>query len=486
MFIFDNEKIGQKLMKCKHLLFILLILPLIFSCTAFKPEITRVDTVLDNTSGSISAGFIDNETLWWNIFDSPEISKIMNKAFENNFNIKSAYYRIKQAQASYRKSYSGYYPSADLSLERSYNKQKQKNLDAVTTEKWSLGLNVSYEADIWGKTSSKAESAALQVDINRYNLKGSALILSTDIAKTWVDIIANKIKLNTFREQLNLNREIYSILEERYYSSMANLIDLYQQESVIANIQTNIDDTISEIQQLKQSLNILTGTHPGAKVSVDTEKMPEIKPVPEGGLPASVLKNRPDLKASWLKVKSAAWDVSTAKAERLPSLRLTGSYNYSAEKLSDIFDNWALNLAGSLIAPIIDGGSRKAEVERSKAALQEAVMNYKQDALNAVKEAEAALLNERRYIKRIKNTEKRLSIAVKSLKEAERRYYSGISDYSTVLNQRLNIIELRSTLTDLKSARIKSRIDLYKAAGGRIPELNEILKEVKNGRTAEK
>ncbi|TYB84236.1 MAG: TolC family protein [Kosmotoga sp.] len=473
-------------MKCKHLIFILLIWPLIFSCTAFKPEFSRVDTVLDNSSGSTQAGYIDNETLWWNIFDSPEISKLMDRAFDNNFNIKAAYYRIKQAQASYRKTYSGYYPSADLSLERSYNKQKQKNFDAVTTDKWSLGLNVSYEADIWGKISAQAESAALQVDINRYNLKGSALVLSTDIAKTWVDIIANKIKLNTYREQLQLNQDIYSILEERYYSSMANLIDLYQQESVIANIRSKIDDTISEIKQLRQSLNVLTGTHPGAKISVDTEKMPEIKPVPKGGLPASVLRNRPDLKASWLKVKSAAWNVSSAKAARLPSLRLTGSYNYSAEKLADIFDNWALNLAGSLIAPIIDGGSRKAEVARSKAALQEAVMNYKQDALNAVKEAETALLNENKYIKRMKNTEKRLSIAEKSLKEAERRYYSGISDYSTVLNQRLNIIELKSTLTDLKSARIKSRIDLYKAAGGRIPELNEILKEVKHGRTAEK
>ncbi|MEC9491338.1 TolC family protein [Flexistipes sp.] len=473
-------------MKCKYLLLTVLILPMVFSCTVFKPEISQVETVLDNSKGSAAAGFIDNETLWWNIFDSPEISKLMDKAFGNNFNIKAAYYRIKQAQASYRKSYSGYYPSADLSLERSYNKQKQKNLDAVTTDKWSLGLNVSYEADIWGKTSAEAESAALQVDINRYNLKGSALILSTDIAKTWVDIIANKIKLDTFREQLRLNRDIYSIIEERYYSSMANLIDLYQQESVIANIRSNIDDTISEIERLKQSLNVLTGTHPGAKFSVETEKMPEIKPLPKGGLPASVLKNRPDLKASWLKVKSAAWNVSSAKAARLPSLRLTGSYNYSAEKLADIFDNWALNLAGSLIAPIIDGGSRKAEVARSKAALQEAVMNYKQDALNAVKEAEAALLNESKYIKRIKNTEKRLSIAEKSLKEAERRYYSGISDYSAVLNQRLNILELKSTLTDLKSARIKSRIDLYKAAGGRIPELNEILKEVKNGRTAEK
>jgi len=473
-------------MKCNSLLFTLLILPLIFSCTAFRPEITSVDTVLDNTSGSISAGFIDNETLWWDIFDSPEISKFMDKAFGNNFNIKAAYYRIKQAQASYRKSYSGYYPSADLNLERSYNRQKQENLDAVTTEQWSLGLSVSYEADIWGKIRSQAESAALQIDINRYNLKGSVLILSTDIAKTWVDIIANKIKLNTFREQLNLNREIYSILEERYYSSMANLIDLYQQESVIANIQTNIDDTISEIQQLKQSLNVLTGIHPRAKVPVDTVNMPEIKPIPKGGLPASVLKNRPDLKASWLKVESAAWDVSTAKAERLPSLRLTGSYNYSAENLSDIFDNWALNLAGSLIAPIIDGGFRKAEVERTKAVLQEAVMTYKQDALNAVKEAETALLNENKYVKRIKNTEERLTIAKKSLIEAERRYYSGISDYTTVLNERLNIIELKSSLTEFRSARIKSRIDLYKAAGGKIPELNEILKEAKDGRTAKK
>jgi len=473
-------------MKCKYLLLTVLILPMVFSCTVFKPEISQIETVLDNSKGSAAASFIDNETLWWNIFESPEISKLMDKAFGNNFNIKAAYYRIKQAQASYRKSYSGYYPSADLSLERSYNKQKQKNLDAVTTDKWSLGLNVSYEADIWGKTSAEAESAALQVDISRYNLKGSALILSTDIAKTWVDIIANKIKLNTFREQLRLNQDIYSILEERYYSSMADLIDLYQQESVIANIRSQIDDTISEIKQLKQSLNVLSGTHPGAKISVVTEPIPEINPLPKGGLPASVLKNRPDLKASWLKVKSAAWNVSSAKAARLPSLRLTGSYNYSAERLADIFDNWALNLAGSLIAPIIDGGSRKAEVARSKAALQEAVMNYKQDALNAVKEAEAAMLNEKKYVKRIRNTERRLSIAWKSLNEAEKRYYSGISDYSTVLNQRLNIIELKSTLTDLKSARIKSRIDLYKAAGGRIPELNEILKEVKNGRTAEK
>lgn len=473
-------------MRCKFLILAILILPIILSCTAFKPKIAKVETVLDNTSGAMPADFIDNETLWWNIFDSPEISVFMDKAFGNNFDIKAAYYRIKQAQASYRKSYSNYYPSADLTMERSYNEQKKENFNVVTTDTWSLGLNVSYEADIWGQTRAEAESAALQIEINRYNLTGSALILSTDIAKTWIDIIANKIKLNTLTEQLRLNRDIYSILEERYYNSMAALIDLYQQESVIANIQSQIDDTISEIKQLKQSLNVLTGTHPGAKISIDTKKLPKIRPIPEDGLPVSMLRNRPDLKASWLNVQSAAWNVSSAKADRLPSLKLTGSYNYSDERLSNIFDNWALNLAGSLIAPIIDGGFRKAEVERTKAVLQEAVMTYKQDALNAVKEAETALLNENKYVKRIKNTEERLTIAKKSLIEAERRYYSGISDYTTVLNERLNIIELKSSLTDFRSARIKSRIDLYKAAGGKIPELNEILKEAKDGRTAKK
>lgn len=469
-------------MKYKIIIFFIFILPITFSCTTFRPEITNVTTVMDNSSGSSLSRHIDNETLWWDIFTSPEISKFMDKAFENNFNIKSAYYRIKQSQASYRKSYSGYYPSADINLERNHNKQKQEGYKAVTTDKWSLGLNVSYEADIWGKISSKAESAALQVDINRYNLKGSVLILSTDIAKVWIDIIANKIKLNNYREQLKLNRDIYTILKERYYSSMANLIDLYQQESVIANIRSNIDNTISEIKRLKQSLNVLTGTHPGAKISVDTKRIPEIKPIPKGGIPASVLKNRPDLQASWLNIESASWSVSSAKADRLPSLRLSGSYNYSAEKLSDIFDNWALNLAGSLIAPLIDGGSRKAEVERSKAVLQEFIMNYKQDALNAVKETEAALLNESKFTKQIKNTEKRLSIAKKSVKEAERNYYAGASEYSGVLNQRLKIIDLQATIVDLKAGRVKSRIDLYKAIGGTTPDLKEILEGAKNER----
>lgn len=472
-------------MKFNNIILVLLTFPIIFSCTAFKPSISGIETVLDNASDSASASVIDNETLWWDIFDNSEISGFMDRAFGNNFNIKSAYYRIKQAQASYKKSYSGYSPSADLTLKRSYSRQKQKGLDTIITDKWSLGLDVSYEADIWGKVRSGAESAALQVDISRYNLKGSALILSTDIAKNWVDIIANKIKLKTYKEQLKVNRDIYSILQERYYSSMANLIDLYQQESVIADIQNNIDNTLSEIKNLKQSLNALMGFHPGANISVATQKLPEIQPLPKNGISISALKNRPDLKASWLKVESSAWDVSSAKASRLPSLRLTGSYTYSSEKLADVFDNWALNLAGSLIAPLIDGGSRKAEVERTKAALQEAVMNYKQDALNAVKEAELAILNENRYETRIKNAENRLSIAEKSLREAERRYYGGISDYSDVLNQRLKIIDLKASITDLRAGRIKSRTDLYKAVGGNIPEINGIL-EVEDGKRAEK
>jgi len=179
-----------------------------------------------------------------------------------------------------------------------------------------------------------------------------------------------------------------------------------------------------------------------------------------------LLQNRPDIAGALKRLEASDQDLAAARADRLPSLRLTGSGHYDSDELNEIFDNWLVNLGASLTAPIFDGGRRKAEVDIRQAEVQQQLAEYRQLVLSAVREVEDALIRETKIREHIGAVKNQLEAAKSALKEAGTRYLNGLNDYLPVLTQILSVQGLESDLIQRQADLLIARVSLYRAIGG--------------------
>jgi outer membrane protein TolC len=191
-----------------------------------------------------------------------------------------------------------------------------------------------------------------------------------------------------------------------------------------------------------------------------------LPPQPAAGLPVNLLENRPDIQAARLSLESADWTVGAARAARLPTLSLSGSIYTSEEKIENLFDDWISNLAASLVAPLLDGGARKAEVDRTLAVSRERIAAYRLSVLEAVQETEDALSSEQHQADYVEAIAKQYEAAKNSEAESIRRYQRGILPFLDTLTAIVARESLEITHVQAKADLLGDRIQLYRALGG--------------------
>jgi outer membrane protein TolC len=158
--------------------------------------------------------------------------------------------------------------------------------------------------------------------------------------------------------------------------------------------------------------------------------------------------------------------VAAALADRLPALRLTASTGYSAAEASDLFDDLLWNIAGNLLGPVLDGGRRRAEAERSRAVARERLARCAEVLLNAMREVEDALINERKLSETLERQTEQHEVSRQTLQQALSRYQRGLSDYLPVLTALAREQSIARALAETRRERLSYRIQLHRSLGG--------------------
>jgi len=205
---------------------------------------------------------------------------------------------------------------------------------------------------------------------------------------------------------------------------------------------------------------------PNEVPEIENRELPVLAAPPAAGLPVQLLQNRPDIIGALKRLESADQDLAAARADRLPALRLTGRAAYDSDELGQLFDNWIINLAAALTAPIIDGGRRRAEVAINRAAVKQQLAEYRNLVFAAVREVEDALIREIKIRENVAALENQLAVTQTGLEEARFRYMNGLSDYLPVLTQLLSVQSLEIDLIVKRVDLLVARMNLYRAIGG--------------------
>lgn len=415
-----------------------------------------------------------NETMaggWWRQFGVDELSKLIRTGLLDNYDLKVLKARADQALADVKAKKSGLGPSLDCALEgkRTHSQSKTEGRSATSDHDhtYSASLDAEYTLDLWGKTRAGVKATELEYLAARQDLEDGALTLSTDIADTWVDILSVRTRMAVLARQIEANRMTLNLQELRFTNGNATVLDVSQQREALAQVLSAMPLLEKEEKQLVNAMGLYLGRTPGAPVAVSATDLPQTFLAPQPGIPADLLENRADIRAARMHLEAAALDVEAAKADLFPELTLSASAAFSSGTLDLLFQNWVFTLGAALAGPLLDGGDRKAEIERTRAVVREALNTYAKTVANAICEVEDALVAIDRQNAYIELLEQQLTAVKATLQDAGVQYMNGQSSYLNYLAAWASKESLERQLISEQATYVKERIALYKVTGWR-------------------
>ncbi len=435
------------------------------SCAPFEPAGRLPQKEL--TGQAYSGGDSHAEPLnrWWESFGDSQLTALVEEALASNFTLQQSWARLEQARALAVKTGASLVPELSLDAGASVNRQGGPAMDE-TAENYALGLSSSYEIDLWGRIRSERQAAVLSVAASREDLNAAAVTLAANVVTRWIGVISQRMQKDLLQAQLKVNQTLLELVELRFRKSLVSALDVFQQRQLVAQSRAQLPLVEQTERELLNELALLLGRAPFAAPGIDSSTLNVPADVPATGIPAQLLEYRPDIRGAMRRLEAADWNVAVARADRLPALSLTARAAYQSDEVSLLFDNWLLNLAGNLTAPLLDGGRRKAEVRRQLAVVEEQLAAYSQLVLTAMREVEDALVREKKLREHYIALEAQLDAAQKALYEARSRYRSGLNDYLPVLTQLLSVQSLERTRIQRKAELLVARVDLHRALGG--------------------
>ncbi|MGB6288913.1 MAG: efflux transporter outer membrane subunit [Desulfobulbales bacterium] len=417
-------------------------------------------------SFSIQDSIYDPRQRWWETIGDEQLNGFVDEALSDNQALLSYWARFERAQAQAKKAGADLKPSLAGVADASYTKIQTGDDGSIENESYAVGLIAAYEVDLWGRIRATHESALLEAEASREDLNAAAMTVAAEVADRWIAILSQRLQRQLLEQQLATNKTYLELVELRFRKSLASALDVFQQRQLVERVKAQLPLIEMQERMLENQLAILLGRMPNQAPRISRQELPVIAAVPAAGLPVQLLQNRPDIAAALRRMEASDQDLAAARADRLPALRLTGGAAYDNDELAALFDNWVVNLAASVTAPIFDGSRRKAEVEINLAAVQQQLAEYRQIVLSAVREVEDALISETKIREHIAALENQLQAGQNALSEAGTRYVNGLNDYLPVLTQLLSVQNLENDLIQRHEDLLVARISLYRAIGG--------------------
>lgn len=405
---------------------------------------------------------------WWQAFDDAALTQLVNRALDDNLSLKASYQRLLQARAVADRQSASLFPSVDTSADA----QRQES-DTTGSTRYSAGLNASYEVDLWGRVRAQVEAEELRASASLADYQAAAISLSGEIASTWFRLVEQRAQSELARDQLKTNQDVLRLIETRFATGLSGSADVLRQRQLVSSSRERLYNIEAERRTLEHQLAVLLGQSPGRAELPASKSLPELPPLPDTGIPAELVQQRPDIRQAWQLVAASDKDLAAAISDRFPRFSIEASVTSQSADAGDLFDNWLATLAGNLVMPLIDGGQRQAEVRRTRSVMEQRFQEYGQTVLTAIQEVEDALTREQQQVRRLEQLEQQIRFADATYRQLRTQYLNGIVSYIEVLSALQDRQDLRRTRLTARQQLLGYRVALYRALAGSPGDLIE-------------
>lgn len=401
---------------------------------------------------------------WWAGFNDPNLTSLVTLSLEQNLDIAQAQARIAQARASLDQSRASFWPSVQASV----GATESRTSTTASLDSYSANLSASWTIDLFGETRSDVAASRRTLEASVYAWADVRLAIAAEVARNYIDFRAFEQRLTIARETLARQDDNLAIATFRNQAGLVSALDVEQ-------ARTQREATAATLPNLERSaasarfrLAVLAGVVPGGVDGflLHTDEREAIPSLPEAGLPADLLRRRPDVMAAERRYAAAVARIGVARAQLYPSLSLSGTIQTTGVTLESLGDNWASNLAANLTQPLFQGGRLSAIVRQREAAAEESQIAYRAAVLSAVEEVENALASRRAAAERLVGQRLQAEAASALVILALSNYESGLSDFTTLLDAERSLLSAQDSVAASEADLSKAIVQLYLALGG--------------------
>jgi NodT family efflux transporter outer membrane factor (OMF) lipoprotein len=413
---------------------------------------------------------------WYRGFGCTELDRLLASASSDNLAIAVAAARVRAAAARARAARASLFPQLDAGAAATRYAGRTDGASASETD-WSALLAASYEIDFWGRNRAAAQSAVAAAQASSADRDTMLLTTRASVASGYFFLLSLRERLSIAREDLAAARDVLAIIEARYRAGTASAAELAAQQVAVANAEVIIPDLQGQETGVLATLAVLAGRDPEG-FAIDEAGLEAIRePALAAGLPADLLRRRPDIIAAESTLIAAHADLEVARAAFFPAVTLTAAGGVQHPAMQAAITTLAgtgptLTVGAGLLQTIFDGGRRRAVREEAAAREEEMLAVYRSAIRNALLDVERALgvrhaLEEQRSARLRAVEESR-----RAFDAARARYVAGAADHLLLLDAQRTLHAVRDADAQYRLARLESLVSLYRSLGGGWQETN--------------
>ena len=420
-------------------------------------------------------------TQWWTRFDDPLLQRLVASAAATNLDAAQAVTRLRQAREALVQSRASLLPDigGSAGYSRNFNliggsssvvlpDGTVTNIARGNSSSFSLGADVSYQVGLFGEIRRTVEASRAQYAASGYDLASVVISTQGEIARNYILARLAQVQLANARSSLALQDDNLEIAGFRVQAGLVSSLDREQARSQRAQTAASIPQIAASYNSAVSRLGVLTGQAPGALKA----EMADVRPIPRGpaavgvGIPAEVLRQRPDVLAAERNLAAATANIGVARAQLYPALAISGSISTDATSIGDLLDTVAGGIFAGLTQLIFDGGRARAQVRANQAAADGALLAYKGTVLAALEDVENALVALQTAQDRAREFAVALDAANTTAILSRSQYRAGLTDFTTLNQAESALLSARNGLSQAQSDQATALVQLYLALGG--------------------
>lgn len=425
---------------------------------------------------------------WWTAFNDPTLDKLVQSAYEQNLPLQIAGLRILEARAQLGIAVGEQYPQSQaVGAGLTYNNLSENMANTLGIDTTYTDVNVGFDAiwelDIWGKIRRAVESSIASLDVSIASYDDFLVSLTAEVARTYVIVRTVEERLRIARDNVQIQRRSLDIAEARFEGGAVTELDVTQARSLLKDTEASIPRFQAELRRAKNALAILLGRLPGEidNILVERGQIPTVPPEITVGIPAELLRRRPDIRLAERRLAGQSALIGVAKADLYPHFTLFGSIGlrasdgrFSAEdgvdggNLDNLFESASFEVfAGPSISwNIFNYGRLKNSVRVQDARFQQLVVSYENTVLEAAQEVEDAMVSFLRSQEEVQFLSDSVDASNRSVDLSLLQYREGLVNYQRVLDTQRFLTFQQTLLAERTGSVALNVVAMYKALGG--------------------
>ncbi|WP_298151184.1 efflux transporter outer membrane subunit [Flavobacterium sp.] len=415
---------------------------------------------------------------WKDFFAEKDLLAMLDNALAKNNTLQVADKNIEIANLQLRQSKWNSVPQVNAFMNVSSNRLSENSLNGINAnqalgknhiEDYTAGLNLSWEADIWGKFRNQKAKARAEYLSTTEAKKATQTAVVANVAKSFYNLLMLDAQLDIARRTLLLNDSIVFMVNLQYESGQATLLAKQQVEAQRLVAAKLIPELERNIALQENAIGILSGAFPEQKQRSSMLNELAIADNLSAGIPSQLLNKRPDVRNAELNLQAANAKVGITKAYFYPTLTITAAGGVNSFESSNWFTIPASlfgNIAGGLTAPLLNSKKIRTQYEISKIERDQAVVQFRQTVLVAVTEVTNALVSIEKLKMQYQLSEERTVTLQQTVKNATLLFRNGLANYIEVIIAQGNLLQSQLELASIKKDRLAANVELYRALGG--------------------